>query len=71
MVGAVCGSGTESGSPRRCYCCTGAKITLNKFSQGILAPVQNSATKRIRFKPAVKDGKTVSVRGQSEFTFTL
>ena len=30
-----------------------------------------AATKKIRFKPAVKDGKPVSVRGQLEFSFNL
>ncbi len=29
------------------------------------------ATRRIRFKPAMKDGKPVSVRGTVEFTFNL
>lgn len=29
------------------------------------------AVKKIRFKPAMKDGKPISVRGSIEFTFNL
>jgi len=50
------------------------KITDIKVVRGLPHGLNENAieaTKKIRFKPAVKDGKPVSVRGQLEFTFIL